>query len=106
MALLDRGAVLEITNVAGETALTLAAGGSHAKCVRLLLAWGANVSLRPPRWPLSQYMKHARCPSTEVDELLAGAGLGEVAGRPKARGVPQRQNYRRCFARWDAGITE
>lgn len=75
-ALLDREAVLEITNVAGETALSLAAGGGHAKCVRLLLARGASVSVRPLGWPLSQFMKHARCPSAEVDELLADAGAG------------------------------
>ncbi len=73
--LLERGAAINSTNVAGETALTLAAGGGFVKCVRLLLAQGASVDVRPLGQSLTVFLQDAICPSDEVNGLLKEAGV-------------------------------
>jgi len=80
--LLERKVKLEATNSAGETALTLAAGGGYIKCVRLLLAHGASVDVRPLSQDLSVFMRYARQPSEEVNQLLAEAGAACVLTPP------------------------
>ncbi len=80
--LLERKATLEATNSAGETALTLAAGGGYIKCVRLLLANGADVGVRPLGQYLSAFIRCARQPSEEVNQLLAEAGADCVLTPP------------------------
>ena len=72
--LLSRNVILEATNGAGETALTLAAGGGHVKCVKVLLTHGASINVRPLGQDLSMFMQYARQPSAEVTQLLADAG--------------------------------
>lgn len=72
--LLEQNVKLESTNCAGETALTLAAGAGHVKCVKLLLAHGASVNVHPLGWDLSVFMQYAKQPSEEVNQLLSEAG--------------------------------
>ncbi len=69
--LLDRGANIDAMDKDGETALHTASGGGHVKCVKILLARGANTHLG---WPLPSYMIYAKCPSPEINQLLADAG--------------------------------
>ncbi len=72
--LLNRGANINATHSAGESALTLAAGGGHQKCVRVLLERGADICVRPLGQPLLTFMKYARQPSEEVNQMLIEAG--------------------------------
>lgn len=72
--LMDYGAGLEAATVMGETALALAVGRGHTKCVKLLLAGGASVSIRPLGHPLSTYMEYCGGPYPNIQKLLAEAG--------------------------------
>lgn len=76
--LFDRGAEINSINVAGESALTMAGGGGHKKCVKFLLEHGADVHIRPLGQPLLTFMEYARCPSPEVTQLLIEAGAGDT----------------------------